>query len=249
MGPLDRPFQTVRFDREALADGRAVPSEGGAELVPLGGALPGFEIEIRDGVRPLPEGQIGRLWARGPSLMDGYLNQPEATASALVDGWLDTGDVGFVHGGELYLTGRDRDLLILRGRNHAPHDVEQSVEAVPGLRTGCAAAVSWRPEGAETEALALFVEHRADALADDIEALPARCAAAVREAVGLSCDLVVALEPGTLPRTSSGKIRRAEALRRHLDGSLTPPSRITPLHVAGIFARSGLAWLRGAGRA
>lgn len=94
------------------------------------------------------------------------------------------------------------------------------------------------------ESLAVFVEHRADAAPEEIEAMPKRCAEAVREAVGLSCELVVALEPGTLPRTSSGKIRRAEALRRYLDEELAPPKKVTPIYLAGVLARSWLAGRR-----
>jgi len=243
--PFRRPFMTRRFDRDALATGVIQEAADGAELASLGLPLPGFELQLRTPERaPLPEGRVGRLWIRGPSLMDGYLGRPEATAATFDGGWLDTGDLGFLWEGELYLTGRAKDVLILRGRNYAPHEVEQSVDAVAGARTGCAAAASWVPEGADHEALALFVEHREDATTAQVEALPAAAADAVRAAAGLSCDLVVALPPGTLPRTSSGKIRRAEALKRYLDGALTPPKKVTPVHIAGVLARSGLAWLR-----
>ncbi len=242
--PLRRPFTSAHFDREALAGGRAVPSDDGVELVSLGEPLPGFELSIRDGDTALEGGRVGRLWIRGPSLMRGYLDRPEDTARVLRGDWLDTGDLGFVHRGALYLTGRAKDVLILRGRNYAPQEVEQAAEGLPGLRAGCAAAASWRPEGADREALALFVEHREDASAAQIEALPAAAAAAVLEATGLRCDLVLALPPGTLPRTSSGKIRRAETLRRHLEGDLRPPKRVTPIYLAGVLARSGLAWMR-----
>jgi fatty-acyl-CoA synthase len=243
---LRRPFTTQHFDREALSHGRAEAAAEGVELATVGEPLPGFELSLRDaGRRPLPDGRVGRLWIRGPSLMEGYLDRPEATAAVFdEEGWLDTGDLGFVHEGELYLTGRAKDLLVLRGRNYAPQDIELAVDAVPGVRTGCAAAASWRPEGADMESLAVFVEHRADAAPEEIEAMPKRCAEAVREAVGLSCELVVALEPGTLPRTSSGKIRRAEALRRYLDEELAPPKKVTPIYLAGVLARSWLAGRR-----
>jgi len=244
--PFRRPFTTCRFDRLRLAEGVAeeVGTNDGAELASLGLPLDGFELQLRDGADALPEGRVGQLWIRGPSLMEGYLDRPEATAATFDGDWLDTGDLGFLHGGELYLTGRAKDVLILRGRNYAPHEVEQAADAVAGVRTGCAAAASWLPEGADHEALALFVEHREDATAEQIAALPVAAADAVRAAAGLGCDLVVALPPGTLPRTSSGKIRRAEALKRYLDGTLTPPKKVTPVHIAGVLARSGLAWLR-----
>ena len=105
--------------------------------------------------------------------MEGYLGDPEATAAVLRDGWLDTGDLGFLHDGELYLTGRAKDVVILRGRNYAPEEIEQAVDGVPGVRTGCAVAASWLPEEARGEELALFVETARSATAPKLEA-PAR---------------------------------------------------------------------------
>ncbi|HEX6863871.1 MAG TPA: AMP-binding protein, partial [Thermoanaerobaculia bacterium] len=141
---VSRPFRSVRVEREALASkGLALETEEGREIVSVGRPLPGFDLEIRDEAgRALPPGRVGRVWIQGPSLMDGYLNAPEATARALRDGWLDTGDLGFLRGGELYLTGRAKDVIILRGRNYAPEEIERSLESVPGVRTGCAVAVS-----------------------------------------------------------------------------------------------------------
>ncbi len=238
------PFQVTRFHRTRLAEGTAAVDADGVELVSVGQPLPGFQVEVRGDEGPLPAGRTGRVWARGPSLMEGYLDRPEATATTLVDGWLDTGDVGFLHEGELFLTGRAKDLLILRGRNHAPHEVEQAVDEVAGVRTGCAAATSFLPEGADHEALLLFVEHARDATSDECDAMPDLCAEGVLRRTGLRCDLVLVVPPGTLPRTSSGKIRRGEALRRHLVGELTPPDAITPLLIAGVFARSAAAYAR-----
>jgi acyl-CoA synthetase (AMP-forming)/AMP-acid ligase II len=243
---LDRPFRSVRFDRDGLSkEGLALEVNDGREIVSVGRPVPGFRLEIRneDG-RVLPPGRVGRVWASGPSLMDGYLNAPEATANALRDGWLDTGDRGFLRGGELYLTGRAKDVVILRGRNHAPDEIERAVEGLPGIRTGCVVAASWLPEEAEGESLVLFAEHSRHATPDQIEALPQACRKAVLGATGLDVDEVVVLEPGTLPRTSSGKLRRQESLRLWLAGELTPPEPVTPLRLAGAMARSGLAYAR-----
>jgi acyl-CoA synthetase (AMP-forming)/AMP-acid ligase II len=176
--------------------------------------------------------------------MDGYLGDPEATARALRDGWLDTGDLGFLREGELYLTGRAKDVVILRGRNYAPDEIERSVEAVPGVRSGCAVAASWLPEDAPGEVLALFVEASRAATAVEREALPEACRAAVLGATGLAVDRVVILAPGTLPRTSSGKLRRAETLRLYLAEELTAPDPVTPLRLAGAMARSSLAYAK-----
>ncbi len=222
---LETPFTSARFDRRELAmSGRAVADSDGRELVSVGKALPGFEIEIRGGHGgALTDRCVGRVWVRGPSLMDGYLNRPRATAEALVDGWLDTGDRAFLDRGELYLVGRDKDILIVRGRNHAPEEIERAIDGVEGIRTGCAAAVSYRPEGAAAEALLLFVERRPGRRSRS--ELAATCHGEVLARTGLALDHVEVLSPGTLPRTSSGKIRRREALARYRAGELEPPRR------------------------
>ena len=243
---LDRPFRSECFHREILAaEGRAESLASGIELVSVGRSLPGTEVEIRDVAgQALPPGRVGRVLARGPSLMDGYLGRPDATRRALPGGWLDTGDLGFLYDGELFLTGRAKDVVILRGRNYSPAEIEHAVEGVPGFRRGCSVAVSWLPEGAPGEQLLLFVEHRHDATAPEIDGLSAACAEAVLAATSLKPHVVEVLEPGTLPRTSSGKLRRQETLKRHLGGELLPPERVTPLLLTGALAGSALAFAR-----
>ena len=176
--------------------------------------------------------------------MEGYLGQPEATAKVLVDGWLNTGDLGFLWEDELYLVGRVKDVLILRGRNHSPHPVEQATDGLAGVRSGCAAAVSYRPEGADQELLLLFVEHKVDAEAANLQALPEQIIAAVLHHTGLRVDEVILLEPGTLPRTSSGKIRRGETLKLFIQGHLLPPEKVGALKIAAMMARSWWAFAR-----
>ena len=262
---LDRPYTSRVFDREALGERgeavtvRAQPSaapadsdkgEMGAvtalrpqlEIVSVGRPLAGFRLELRDeqGV-VVGENQVGRLFVAGPSLMRGYLDQPAATAAALRDGWLDTGDLGFLHQGELYLTGRAKEILLVRGRNYAPADLELAVSELPDVRRGCVAAASHLPPGRETEAVILFVEHRKGVPAERLEQLRARAREAVLARVGLAVDRVELLAPGTLPRTSSGKIRRGEAMKRYLAGRLTPPAAAGPLQLLGALARSRLA--------
>jgi len=193
---------------------------------------------------PLPEGWVGRVWVAGPSLMAGYLGRPDATAEVLRDGWLDTGDLGFLLGGELYLTGRAKDVIVLRGRNHAPEEIEHALAGVPGARPGCAVAAGWLPEGEDFERLLLFVEAARDAAEDERATLPSACRRAVLGATGLEPDRVIVLAPGSLPRTSSGKLRRRETLRRHLAGELDPPDPVTPVRLAGALARSQLAFAR-----
>src|SRR6267143_606772 len=104
---------------------------GGRELASVGAPLPGIDIDVRG----------GRIFVRGPSVMQGYFGNPAATREALIDGWLDTGDLGFVDGGELFVSGRAKDLVILRGVNHAPQEFEDALDGVDGVRPGCTAAV------------------------------------------------------------------------------------------------------------
>ena len=235
---VERPFRAVRWERAALSAGHARPADRDApavELVSNGRPIPGMAVEVRGPTgQALPAGAVGRVWVSGPSLLTRYLG---ADTHPVVDGWLDTGDVGFLDGGELFLCGRARDLIVLRGRNHAPQDLERAADAVPGVRTGCVIAVGHPTE--DGERVCVFAEAREPrpTLADEIEQ-------AVRAATGVDPHVVLVLEPGTLPRTSSGKLRRGEALRRWLDGALTPPAPVTPWLLAGALARSALGYLR-----
>ena len=199
---------------------------GSRELVSVGAPLPGVELQIRD----------GRIFVRGPSVMQGYYGNPAATRSALVDGWLDTGDLGFLRDGELFVTGRAKDVVILRGRNHAPQEFEDALDGIEGVRPGCAAAVGFPTD--DGEELVLLVEADGD---PDVERIRSR----VLEQTGVRPWEVHLLEPGTLPRTSSGKLRRGEALRQLQAKELRPPDRVTLLHVAKETARSLLARMRG----
>lgn len=243
---LETPFESRIWNRDRLAQGQAVQAETGTELASLGAPLPGTEMRIVSDAREvLPERRVGRLEVRGPSLMEGYLGRPEATAAVLKEGWLDTGDLGFLDRGELFLTGRAKDIVLLRGRNYAPTDLEQALDILPAVRKGCSVAASHFPEGGDRELLYLFVE-RAQSLAgrENEELLAARVREVLLEVQGLLADHVVVLEPGTLPRTSSGKLRRGEALRLHLAGELGPPRKAGWFFLLGAWVRSRLAFRR-----
>ena len=249
---LDREFVSLRVASDRLGAGDIVEEDAtGTEIASVGRPLPGFDVELRREDGSLcDEREVGRIWVRGPSLMEGYLDRPEDTAAVLSDGWLDTGDLGFLAAGELFLAGRDKDLVIVRGRNYAPDHLEQAVDRVPGVRRGCVAAVSTPLEAVgngshETEHVLLFVERDLAATTDELETLAQRCRAEMIAATGLDPDRVVLLEPGTLPRTSSGKIRRGEALRRHLAGELQPPRRVGWWLIVKELARSRRAFWAG----
>jgi acyl-CoA synthetase (AMP-forming)/AMP-acid ligase II len=210
----------------------------------VGTPVPGVEVEVRDdGGEGLAEGRLGRIFVRGPALMREYLGDPEGTARALRDGWLDTGDLGFVADGELYVHGRAKDVVVVRGANRAPEEFEAPLATVAGLRPGCAVALGFVPDGGEGEALLVLAERAREGDAEDAD-LEARARRAILEATGVAPHTVRILAPGTLPRTSSGKLRRQEALRLFAAGRLAPPRGVNPLRLAVVAARSQLAYVR-----
>jgi acyl-CoA synthetase (AMP-forming)/AMP-acid ligase II len=196
----DAPFASRSFDGTALVEkDEAVESPNGVDLVSSGRPLPGVEIAIADeaGER-LPPRRVGRILVRGPSVTSDGID---------AEGFLDTGDRGFLVEGELYLCGRSRDLLILRGRNYPPEMIEEAVEGVSGVRAGAVAAVSFPGEG-----LCVIAE-RAPELAPEDET---RAIDEIRTRAVERCGVdpvAILVDSGSLPRTSSGKIRRREAAR------------------------------------
>jgi fatty-acyl-CoA synthase len=231
-GDPNTRFHTQHFDKDALTDGRLVLNPKGVELASVGKPLRGFKVQIRDTESGLiNEGAVGQIWVAGDSLTDGYV---DGSDTPITDGWLQTGDLGFIHEAQLYITGRAKDVVVIRGKNHAPQTIEAAVDTVVGVRTGCAVAVA--DVGEHGEHLLVFVEYRKEGMSD--KDFTERCRQAILNATGLNPDLVMALAPGTLPRTSSGKLRRAEALRRWHKDELTPPAAITPWLLTGALARS-----------
>ena len=229
--PLGAGARTDAVDLDRLErDGRAVPpgpSARAREFVLCGPPLPGQEVEMGDeGGAALPERRVGRIRVRGPNLMDGYDGRPRDTAAALSpDGWLDTGDLGYLLDGQIVVTGRAKDLIIANGRNIWPQDLEWTVErAVPAVRTGDVAAFSVQ-EDADAESVVMLVEARGAPDPAARERLAAEVAGAVRVGHGLEAR-VVPVPPGSLPHTSSGKLSRALARRQYLDGRFGP--RPTP---------------------
>jgi fatty-acyl-CoA synthase len=209
-----RPACVAVIDRAELArTGAAVPARDGAalEVVGTGRPLPGVAIRITDAAGvDLPDGRAGHILARSPSLMVRYHGEPEATAEALQEGWLHTGDLGFVEDGVLFVTGRAKEVLIRGGHNLLPGPIEEVVGAVEGVRAGCVAAVGIRAEALETERILVVAETRlaADAWPD----LTDRIREALRRD-GVTVDEIVLCAPGSLPKTTSGKLCRAEVAR------------------------------------
>jgi acyl-CoA synthetase (AMP-forming)/AMP-acid ligase II len=190
----------------------------------------------------VPNGQVGRIWVKGPSITKGYWESPELTANMIHGDWLDTGDLGFMHEGELYIAGRAKDLIIIRGRNYAPQEMEELLLDVEGVRKGCTVAVSTMIEG-EGEQLIILAEKdpRSKRREEEVIAEISHC---ILKGLSLKPRDVELLEPGTLPRTSSGKLRRSEALRQFLAGELVPPEKVNALKLLFEVGKSQLAWAK-----
>ena len=205
------PLVTDRVDVDAMRAGTAKAANGGAslELVSCGRPFPGHEIAIvgQDN-HPLGERAIGEIWLRGPSVAAGYFGDPAATQEAFGGGWLRTGDLGYLAGGELYICGRSKDLIILSGKNYYPQDIERVVSRVDGIRDGqCVAFSRLDPSGAE-QAIVVAECRRSSA------ELTQAVTRAVRAEIGVQLAEVVLIKRGTLAKTSSGKVRRREMKRR-----------------------------------
>lgn len=206
-----------QFEREGTAS-TAVGGGPRLEFVGVGSPLPGTEVSIRDeGGREVPDRRVGGIWIRSDSLMEGYYGDADATARALKDGWLDTGDLGYLASGVLFVTGRSKDLIIARGRNLVPSAIEEIVSSIPGVRKDCVAAVGVPSEERATERVCVVAETRADASGQTGLACAVRDELKVR---GISVDRVIFVPPRTLPRTSSGKIKRQMIVQLLQSGGL-----------------------------
>ncbi|GHF95415.1 MULTISPECIES: fatty acyl-AMP ligase [Amycolatopsis] len=204
------------FDREALAQGRAVETDGGQELVSVGRPVGQLVRIVRDG-REQPEGLVGEIWVHGENVADGYWGRGDAGAfGAELDGlggWLRTGDLGVVHRGDLYVTGRLKDLIVIDGRNFHPQDIEAAAgEAHPAIRRDRVAAFGVADD--DGEGAVVVAERVRGAEADDREVTRAVLRAVSREH-GLTLRAVRLVPSGGLPRTSSGKVARSAAKARY----------------------------------
>jgi acyl transferase domain-containing protein/acyl-CoA synthetase (AMP-forming)/AMP-acid ligase II/acyl carrier protein/NAD(P)-dependent dehydrogenase (short-subunit alcohol dehydrogenase family) len=240
----DEPVELV-VDGAALERHEVVPlaaggagaagAVGGRALVGSGRPWLDTRVEIVDpeSARRLPAGRVGEIWIAGSGVAQGYWQRPEASAETfgarLAGGgegpFLRSGDLGFVHGGELFVTGRIKDMVIVRGRNHYPQDVELTVErAHAGLRPGCGAAFALEVDGEERLAVAQEVSAALAASEAESPGLLRGVALAIRQAVAEEHDLLVEavalLAPGSLPKTSSGKVQRRACRASLLAGDL-----------------------------
>jgi fatty-acyl-CoA synthase len=222
--PLDVGIQLDRIDPEPLAESQqAVALDSCAyhacikskDFVKCGTPLPGYEVEIRDSLgRSLPERHVGTLFVRGPSVMSGYFGEESLTREVLsVDGWLDTGDLAYMADGSVVITGRQKDLIIINGRNIWPQDLECIAEGQSEVRTGDASAFSVAAPDGEDKAV-LVIECRESGHAKRME-LVARIQALIRQDLGIDC-FIELVPRNTLPRTTSGKLSRSGAKKDFL---------------------------------
>ena len=167
----------------------------------------------------LPEKAVGKVWMKSPSVMECYYRDQEATDACLVGGWLDTGDMGYLSDGYLYIVGRAKDMIIINGKNHWPQDIEWAVEQLPGFKAGDIAAFAITTPGGD-ETPAVLVQCRTS---DEIERLRLRdeIREKVRAITGMNC-VIELVPPRTLPRTSSGKLSRAKARNLYISGDIRP---------------------------
>ena len=228
------PPPVIEFDRAALDDGRALRATGGRALsfVGCGHTWPGYDVAIVDPERRTRRkpGVIGEIWVAGPGVARGYRGKPEDTArmfEAQILGeddrrYLRTGDLGFFDNGDLFVAGRLKDLIIVAGRNVHAHDVEATIEqSVVGVRPGCSAAFSVTED--DDERLVIVAEPDRAAAGEEESGygdVLSRIRRFVAEDVGIEPAHVVLARPGSVPKTSSGKLRRADCRRRYLNEEL-----------------------------
>lgn len=238
--PLDRGPLFERVERDAYQRGgqavTARPDDASAlEFVSSGQALPGYQLRIADDAgRELPDRREGRVEFRGPSATRGYMRNPEATARLFHGNWLDTGDLGYVVGGDLFVTSRVKDLIKRAGRNIYPYEVEEAVGNVPGIRKGCVAAFGSSDADARTEKLVVVAE-TVESEAGTRKMLREQIDRVVSAVLGFAPDDVALVRAESVLKTSSGKIRRAACRELYERGELGRPTKALPWQVVRLW--------------
>jgi len=228
--PPGEPWRVDRIERERFArsgEARPAAEEDRAPLVIVGcgRAIPEHDMRVVDAAGiELPERHEGQLEFRGPSATSGYYRNPEATRELFDGAWLRTGDRAYFADGNLFLTGREKDIIIRGGRNVSPYELEEAISDLEGIRRGCVAAFASRGADQATERLVVLAETR-ETDAEKKSALRRRINELAVDIIGMPCDDVVLAPPHSVPKTSSGKIRRV-ASREYYErgaGAVKPP--------------------------
>jgi fatty-acyl-CoA synthase len=222
-GPIFDEIDRTTFE----ITGKALPATDESNTltcVSVGRVLPRHELRVvaeKGGV--LGDGELGEIEIRGPSMMAGYYKNKEATDEVMrPDGWLRTGDLGYVRDGELYVTGRFKEMIIKGGKNYFPQDIETAAASEKGVRVGCSAAFGVWNSKRGTEDMILVCETRVTNTEELRKDLIFRIRRKVQQDTGSSPDKVLLVAPGTVPKTSSGKIQRGLTRKRYLDNDLNP---------------------------
>ena len=218
--PVDR-LQREKLDKEGVA----VVAESGVtdflEVVACGRPLRGHQVRIVDDQgRELPDRRVGNLQFNGPSTTSGYMHNPEETEKLFDDGWLNSGDLAYIAEGDVYLTGRVKDMIIRAGRNIYPHELEEAVGDIEGVRKGCVAVFGSLDPGSGTERLVVIAETRSED-EDVLSGLHNAVNGVTNELTGTPADEIVLAPPHTVLKTSSGKIRRSATRQRYEQGLLS----------------------------
>jgi fatty-acyl-CoA synthase len=226
-----RGLRTDWVDKQGLEDrvARSAEGDGAREIVNCGRAFPEHEVAVVDEAGThLGDRQVGEIITRGPSISPGYFQDAEKTAEAFKDGWLHTGDLGYLVEGELYICGRAKDLIIVRGRNFYPSDIEWAVGELPRVRRGNVVAFGMEVDEVDANGIADRGEQLvvcAEAFQSDVAGLEEEIAQLVNERFQLTVHQVILAGQGTLPRTSSGKPQRRKTKAMVLDGAFAKPAK------------------------
>jgi 1-acyl-sn-glycerol-3-phosphate acyltransferase len=227
-GPLFERVERDAYQRRGEALAARHDDASALEFISSGQALPGYQLRIADDAgRELPDRREGRVEFRGPSATRGYMRNPEATRRLFHGNWLDTGDLGYVVGGDLFITSRVKDLIKRAGRNIYPYEVEEVVGNLPGIRKGCVAAFGSSDAFARTEKLVVVAE-TIETASDALAALHEQIDHAVSGVLGFAPDDVALVRPESVLKTSSGKIRRAACRELYESGDLGRPAKAVP---------------------
>ncbi|MFQ5642758.1 MAG: AMP-binding protein [Thiogranum sp.] len=246
-GPVIDQIERSTFTRSGQAKPEPGPGEHALRFVSSGLPLPGHQIRIVDTAgHELPERREGRLEFRGPSTTSGYYRDADNTRKLFHQDWLDSGDLAYIANGEIYITGRIKDVIIRAGRNIYPHELEEAVGNIPGIRTGRVAVFGSMDTRTATERLIVLAETRSKN-AVEREKLRTEINTLATDLVGAPPDQVVLAPPGTVLKTSSGKIRRAASRELFEKGEIGKRRRSLPwqvirLALAGVLPQIRRTW-------
>lgn len=213
-------YETVHVSRKKINIGNkieeiAVLDENAISFVSEGELIPELNVEIRDKKgRALPESYIGEIYLKGETVTEGYYNNPEATKSAIVNGWLNTGDLGFIKNGELYVTGRSKEIIIINGFNYYPHDIERVCADIEELGLGKVVAASYYDKKQSQESLLIFIYFKGRP--EKFVQLSVKIKERIMKAIGLNADKIIPIK--NVPKTTSGKIQRFALAQKYING-------------------------------